>query len=1039
MSLHISAESAAVLRRGIAIELLMAACLVCWGTTARAQTFTNITASSGINHTQFETPPQFWQFLEQRIQTGGAAARDYDGDGYVDLYFTRMDSADILYRNQGNGTFAPVDPNVTGINRGIGSNGASWGDINNDGKPDLYVTTVDDPRNYLYVNNGDGTFTEQAISRGVDLSGKGPSFSSTFGDYDGDGYLDLFTTSWFDPGASGTQLFRNQGAANPGHFTNTTAAAGIGFDQLTSYQGVTNSTFTFSPRFSDLNGDGRVDLAVTGDFDTSRLYLNNGDGTFTDGTDAAGLGIDNNGMGSTIGDYNGDGHLDWFISSIWDEDIPAQGAWRGNGSQLYTNNGDGTFSAQAMDTYWGWGSSFLDYDNDGQLDLVVTNGFDAPDEIATFENKFNHNPTVLFHNDNGVFTEVGASEGILDMDSGKGLVVLDIDNDGKLDVVVVNNEGAPVIYHNDSTTLNDWIGIDTIGTISNADGFGAMITVTEDGISQIFEINAGSNYLGQNDKRAHFGLGTSDGLVDSISIVWPSGVTQLFSNVPANQYYSLNESTGLGAFVVVPEPSSLVLAALAALVLGFRRYGVRKPSQKLMGLLVCGLLSVAGVARADVITDWNAVLAQTIRETATTHGVNAGPGPVARANAMMFTSMYDAVNSVDDTHQSYLVNLNVPSDTSREAAAATAAHRVLSSIYGDLAPQQTRFNNQLANDLASIPSSPGKDAGIALGIAVADAMIAARTNDGTGITTTYTLNPAAGYWRPAFGQTPIVPAWGQVTPFTMASGDQFRPGPPGGYSDMASLLASPEYAAQVAEVKELGSLFSTTRTADQTEIAEFWANDNPGTYKPLGQLNELTEVVATDQGLSLSENARLFALTSLAMADASIVAWDCKYDTEIDLWRPRDAIREVVDDGNIDTIADPTWQPLALTVNGSPAPAFPAYTSGHATFGYAQAAVLQDFFGTDDVSFDLTSDTSSATRSFTSFSQAADENAISRVYLGVHYRWDADAAKPSGTDLGHFVFDNYLQPLVVPEPSSIVLGIFGAIALALVGWRKTRR
>ncbi len=554
--------------------LLALISLLLGSSTAVAQTFTNVTAAAGINHTQFATPPEFWQYAEQRILTGGAAARDYDGDGYVDLYFTRMDAPDLLYRNQGNGTFAVVDPNVSGINRGSGSNGATWADINNDGHADLYVTTVDDTRNYLYVNNGDGTFAEQAVARGVDINGKGPAFSPTFGDYDSDGFVDMFTTSWLDIGGSGTRLFRNQGAPNPGHFTDVTVAAGVDMSQQTSYQGVTNATFAFSPRFSDLNGDGHVDLAVTGDFDTSRLYWNNGDGTFTDGTDAAGVGVDNNGMGSAIGDYNGDGQLDWFVSSIWDENLPNQAGWKGNGSQLYTNNGDGTFTATAMDTYWGWGSTFFDYDNDGQLDLAVTNGFDAPDEIATIENAFNHDPTMLLHNDSGVLTNVASAEGVTDVDSGKGLLVLDYDNDGRLDLVVVNNLGEPVLYHNDSPLLNDWIGLDTVGTVSNADGLGALITLTEDGVTQIFEINAGSNYLGQNDKRAHFGLGGSDGIVDSISIVWPSGISQLFTNVPANQYYLLNETTGLSEFAAVPEPSSIVLGILGALTL--IGIGVRK-------------------------------------------------------------------------------------------------------------------------------------------------------------------------------------------------------------------------------------------------------------------------------------------------------------------------------------------------------------------------------------------------------------------------------------------------------------------------------
>lgn len=556
---------------------LTAVCIVwatAWGTRAEAQTFVDVTNAAGINHSQFLNPPPFWQFIEERIQTGGAAARDYDGDGFVDIYFTRMDAPDLLYRNQGDGTFAPVDPSVTGINRVNGSNGVGWADINNNGLPDLYVTTVDHNRNYLYVNNGNGTFTEQAIDRGVDLSGKAAAYSPAFGDYDNDGYLDMYTTSWSDVGGSGTALFHNRGAAQPGYFDNVTVAAGVDATHLTSYLGTTNTTYTFSPRFSDLNGDGLPDLAVTGDFGTSRLFWNNGDGTFTDGTLAAGVAVDNNGMGATIGDYNGDGHLDWFVSSIYDEDISPSSGWRGNGSQLYTNNGDGTFTATAMNTHWGWGSSFLDYDNDGKLDLAVTNGYDVTDEIFTDENHFNHNPTQLFQNQDNAFVEVGASEGITDMESGKGLLVLDFDNDGRLDLLVINNEGQPVLYHNQSPFEHDWIGFDTLGTISNADGIGALITVTEDGISQIFEVSSGSNYLSQNDKRAHFGLGSSDGIVDLVTVLWPSGLLEDFMNVPANEYYKIVEGQGIAPYMPVPEPASVVLACFA--MAGLLRVGISR-------------------------------------------------------------------------------------------------------------------------------------------------------------------------------------------------------------------------------------------------------------------------------------------------------------------------------------------------------------------------------------------------------------------------------------------------------------------------------
>jgi hypothetical protein len=221
------------------------------------------------------------------------------------------------------------------------------------------------------------------------------------------------------------------------------------------------------------------------------------------------------------------------------------------------------------------------------------------------------------------------------------------------------------------------------------------------------------------------------------------------------------------------------------------------------------------------------------------------------------------------------------------------------------------------------------------------------------------------------------------------------------------LLSSPEYAAQLNEVKDIGRFDSKIRTPEQTEVAHFWANDLDGTSKPPGQLFTLTSVVAVNEGLDLAATARLFALAALAMADAAILAWDAKYQTELDLWRPDTAIQLATLDGNPDTTADPLWAPLSATYGGAHfSPPFPAYVSGHATFGAAHGRVLANFFGTDDKPFDLGTEDPFAPgvkRSYTKFSDAARENGLSRVYLGVHYRWDADMAYPAGTRLADHI------------------------------------
>ncbi len=271
--------------------------------------------------------------------TGGAAVADVDGDGDLDLFVTRLDAHDLLFRNDGNGTFTDVTVASGLAAFNFQSNGAGFGDIDNDGDPDLVVVTIgdfDDPtnlRNYLFLNDGSGVFSEAAVARGTDATSvtSRTVWSVNFGDYDRDGWLDLHTTYWAF-GAANSRLLRNRGAAQPGFFDDTTVAAGV------EMPGV----FAFASTFTDLDGDAWPDLAVAADFGTSRLFWNNGDGSFTDGTVAAGVGTDENGMGSTFGDYDADGDLDWFVTSIRD---PAETcetgpcAWGYTGNRLYRNDG----------------------------------------------------------------------------------------------------------------------------------------------------------------------------------------------------------------------------------------------------------------------------------------------------------------------------------------------------------------------------------------------------------------------------------------------------------------------------------------------------------------------------------------------------------------------------------------------------------------------------------------------------------------------------------------------------------------------------
>lgn len=417
----------------------------------------------------------------------------------------------------------------------------------------------------------------------------------------------------------------------------------------------------------------------------------------------------------------------------------------------------------------------------------------------------------------------------------------------------------------------------------------------------------------------------------------------------------------------------------------------------------------------DVVTAWNDVLLEVYRD------VGGAPGPLARGGAMVHGAIHDAVTSVVPAYEPYLVRVPTSPSASVEAAVAYAAHDALAAAF----PSSTvDLAAELGKALALLPpgtTSTQVAAGRAVGEATAAAMVAARQDDGAEVNLPYVAAARPGQWQPTGSGGAASPNWPSVRPFCMISGRQFRPPRPGGYASITELLRSPEYAAQLNEVQTLGSSTSSSRTADQTEIATFWANDLDGTYKPPGHLFAITQVVSAQRGLDVLDNARLFALVALAMADAAVVAWDAKYATDLDLWRPESAVRladdPVLGDGNPSTTGDPAWVPLSFdpvkAVHFSPP--FPAYVSGHATFGAAHSAVMRGFFGTDNVTFTAPTEDpnlpAGTTRTFSSFSEAARENARSRVYLGVHFQWDGDHGNLSGDALGQHVVATRLRPL----------------------------
>ena len=398
------------------------------------------------------------------------------------------------------------------------------------------------------------------------------------------------------------------------------------------------------------------------------------------------------------------------------------------------------------------------------------------------------------------------------------------------------------------------------------------------------------------------------------------------------------------------------------------------------------LLAAAVDASAGLIHDWNEVLLQAIR-------VERPAPPVAsRAMAIVSTSMFEAVNSLDGRYESLTGLVPASSSASPEAALAVAARDALAALF----PGRTEvFDAALSASLAGIPEGEAKAMGIQTGTSAAKGILDLRSGDGSATPVQYTIGDQPGEWvptAPAFAAA-VLPQWANVTPWTLTSPDQFRPKAP-------PSLKSSAYARALNEVQSIGSATSTTRTEEQTAIARFWAG-SPGTVTPPGQWNVIAQGIAKQSNMGLLETAHLYAVLDMALADAAIVCWDAKY--EFELWRPISAIRSADQDQNSATTADPGWTSLLTT------PAFPSYTSGHSTFSSAGATVMARLLGTDTISFTIPSEVSGiAARSFSSFSAAAGEAGMSRIYGGIHFSFDNTEGQRAGRRLGEYVVDTVL-------------------------------
>ena len=517
--------------------------------------FTDVTDAAGIRFTHANGAMGEFH-LPETLGAGGAFL-DYDNDGYLDLYLVNSAAPSMLFRNRGDGTFTDVTASAKVDNQGRYGHGVACGDVDNDGYVDIYVTNFG--ANRLYHNNGDGTFTDVTVQ--ADVGDPRWSSSATFFDYDSDGYLDLYVVNYvnYKSDASAPTCLENptfnatekvRGYCHPKHFEGAPD---------TLYRNNGDGTFTDATQAAnirdrggiflgkglgvvaaDFDADGNPDIYVANDDTPNYLFYNKGDGTFAEiailtGCAYSADGIAQAGMGVDAGDYNGDSFLDLFVTNFSYET-----------NTLYRNNGDGTFTDVSYkarlgeESYLllGFGTGFFDPDNDGYLDIFIANGHIFPNVERTTDVLSYKQPNQLFRNrGDSTFVEMRFDERNT---VSRGTLFGDYDNDGDTDLLVTQLNDKVTLLRNENRPSNNYLRLKLIGTQSNRDGIGTRVTLTLGAESQTREVHRGYSYLSSNDPRLLFGLGERS-VVDKLQIRWQSGVVQILENLAANQEFVVTE------------------------------------------------------------------------------------------------------------------------------------------------------------------------------------------------------------------------------------------------------------------------------------------------------------------------------------------------------------------------------------------------------------------------------------------------------------------------------------------------------------------